>query len=98
MSNRTGMELDDLDGDPGIVLPYHDAPEDEPETPHSPTPWTFNGFVITDAHGILLMDAHKTPVELDANARLIVQCVNAAQVLPQNIASGPHMQRDVEKK
>ena len=24
---------DDLDGDPGIVLEYHDAPEDEPDDP-----------------------------------------------------------------
>lgn len=26
------MPIDDLDGDAGIVLPYHDAPEDEPDT------------------------------------------------------------------
>lgn len=29
MSNRTGMELDDLDGDPAIVLPWHPAPDEE---------------------------------------------------------------------
>ncbi len=27
------MPIDDLDGDPGIILEYRDAPEDEPETP-----------------------------------------------------------------
>lgn len=26
---------DDLDGDPGVVLEYHEAPEDEPEVPPS---------------------------------------------------------------
>lgn len=43
---------------------------------NSPLPWTYDGLVIRDANGAVLMDQTKPHGELDANAKLIVMAVN----------------------